>query len=700
MAILRALFAKKTNLRPGERYAIAFQQLGPAFIKLGQVLSTRGDIFGRQFISDLAHLKDKLPAFPRAVAEASVIESLGKPVDAIFSHFGEVIGSASIAQAHEAILLDGRKVAVKILRPGIEQIVTADIAMMTLSARIVAFFFPSARRLEPVAFVATVAQSLLLELDLRLEASACDEIGKIINEEPWMKAPKVVWHQVSRRVLVTEWADGTPLSRPEALTLPGLDHKETADNLIRAFLSQALDHGAFHADLHEGNLFVSAPAQLTAIDFGIIGRLRPKERRYLAEMLWGFLRRDYKRVAEVHFEAGYVPRHHNVDSFAPGPARRRRTGAGPKGDRRLDGPPADAVVRDHRPVRHAPQARAGVAAKDHGQCRRRGPPHLPRTRPVGSRPAGGAGVDFARTVAGGASAATARQADHQAAHRRRRNRHGVSRSAGSRGAQDCCPTRPHVWPDRAGCLGDQPGRAGVDGGALIVASLAGLDVLLLPPVGRPVIRPEQGARRAVPGHDGEDVLAGIVEQGVAVLAADSLGAGRRTVHEGMDGGDVIVIGGRPDLAAVLAELVMGVVVGGIFAVGRPQRPVAITGSGDRAALFRQRQRRVTFGGGQVFGVNIVRCGRHRIGHGIEASSSLSAVATDGDFAAHTGAFSPCAVGALPSPSCNGTARGPASQPASPMSNIPTISRCILVPCPSVTTYGTSAQPEGSSCGFC
>jgi ubiquinone biosynthesis protein len=121
---------------------------------------------------------------------------------------------------------------------------------------------------------------------------------------------------VSRRVIVLEWADGTPLSKPEALALPGLDHKETADNLIRAFLSQALDHGVFHADLHEGNLFVAAPARLIAIDFGIIGRLRPQERRYLAEMLWGFLQRDYKRVAEVHFEAGYVPRTHNVDSFA------------------------------------------------------------------------------------------------------------------------------------------------------------------------------------------------------------------------------------------------------------------------------------------------------------------------------------------------------------------------------------------------
>ena len=315
-AVLRALFARKTRQRPGERYAKAFQQLGPAFIKLGQVLSTRGDIFGEAFIRDLSHLKDHLPPFPKAVAEAQVLASLGHPADEIFAEFGEVIGSASIAQAHRAILRDGRKVAVKILRPGIEDIIAADIAMLTLGAGLTAFFFASARRLEPIAFVATVAQSLTLELDLRLEASACDEIGQIINKEPWMHAPKVVWHQVSRRVIVVEWAEGTPLSRPEALTLPGLDHKELADNLIRAFLSQALDHGVFHADLHEGNLFVSAPAQLIAIDFGIIGRLRPKERRYLAEMLWGFLRRDYKRVAEVHFEAGYVPRSHNVDSFA------------------------------------------------------------------------------------------------------------------------------------------------------------------------------------------------------------------------------------------------------------------------------------------------------------------------------------------------------------------------------------------------
>lgn len=314
--ILRAMFAKKEALRPGQRYAKAFHDLGPAFIKLGQVLSTRGDIFGKQFINDLSHLKDKLPPFSEAVAKATIVESLGKPVNAIFADFGEVLGAASIAQAHRATLLDGRKVAVKILRPHIEEIIAADIDMLLLGASLVHALVPVSRRLEPEAFVETVAQSLRLELDLRLEASACDEIGQIINAEPYMRAPKVVWHQVSRRVIVTEWANGTPLSSPEALHLTGLNHKEVADNLIRAFLSQALDHGVFHADLHEGNLFVQAPAVLTAIDFGIVGRLRPQERRYLAEMLWGFLRRDYKRVAEVHFEAGYVPRTHNVDSFA------------------------------------------------------------------------------------------------------------------------------------------------------------------------------------------------------------------------------------------------------------------------------------------------------------------------------------------------------------------------------------------------
>jgi ubiquinone biosynthesis protein len=319
--ILRFFFAKRnpkgqSHERVGLRYARAFEALGPAFIKLGQVLSTRGDIFGEDFIRDLSHLKDQLPPFEAGLARRLLEEALEQPVEAIFSEFGEVIGAASIAQAHRAVLKDGRKVAVKILRPKIEEIIAADIAMLQLAAQIIHFVSPASRRLEPKAFVDTVAQSLLVELDLRLEASAADELGAIINESPFMSAPKIVWHYVARRVLVIEWAHGMPLSRPEALTQAGLDPKAMADNLIRAFLSQALNHGVFHADLHEGNLFCSAPDKLTAIDFGIIGRLKPKERLYLAEMLWGFLRRNYKRVAEVHFEAGYVPAHHNIDAFA------------------------------------------------------------------------------------------------------------------------------------------------------------------------------------------------------------------------------------------------------------------------------------------------------------------------------------------------------------------------------------------------
>lgn len=315
--VLRLLVSRKgVKDRVGLRYARAFERLGPAFIKLGQVLSTRGDIFGEDFIRDLSHLKDQLPPFGATTARRLIEEALEKPVDDLFSEFGEVIGAASIAQAHRAVLKDGRQVAVKILRPRIEQIIADDTDMMRLAAKLVSVLSPASRRLEPVAFVETVAESLRLELDLRLEASAADELGQIINAEPYMSAPKVVWHYVARRVMVTEWAQGIPLSRPEALTQPGLDAKAMADNLIRAFLSQALNHGMFHADLHEGNLFAQAPAHLTAIDFGIIGRLKPKERLYLAEMLWGFLRRNYKRVAEVHFEAGYVPRHHNVDAFA------------------------------------------------------------------------------------------------------------------------------------------------------------------------------------------------------------------------------------------------------------------------------------------------------------------------------------------------------------------------------------------------
>ncbi|WP_334160644.1 2-polyprenylphenol 6-hydroxylase [Phenylobacterium sp.] len=302
--------------RPGERLARSLERLGPVAIKLGQLLSTRADIFGGQFAEDLSRLKDRLEPFPTSVARAEVEYALGRPVESLFATFGEPVAAASLAQAHEAVLLDGRKVAVKVLRPAIARRVADDAEVLALAARLVDRWVPPARRLEPRGFAATVIRATELELDLRLEAAGADELGEVMAKDGYMRVPTVVWEGVGKRVLTMEWAQGWPLSEAEALTQPNLDRKQLADNLIRAFLAQALDHGVFHADLHEGNLFVAAPAQVTAVDFGIIGRLGAPERRYLAQILWGFLQRDYQQVARVHFDAGYVPSHHSVAAFA------------------------------------------------------------------------------------------------------------------------------------------------------------------------------------------------------------------------------------------------------------------------------------------------------------------------------------------------------------------------------------------------
>lgn len=302
--------------RPGERLARALERLGPVAIKLGQLLSTRADIFGGEFAEDLSRLKDRLDPFPTDTAKAAVEASLGRPLASLYASFGGPVAAASLAQAHEATLLDGRIVAVKVLRPGIERRIAEDSEVLALAARIVERWSVPARRLEPRALAQTVIRATELELDLRLEAAGADQLGEVMARDAYMRAPKVVWEGVGKRVLTLEWAQGRPLSEPAALEQPGLDRKVLADNLTRAFLAQALDHGVFHADLHEGNLFAAPPAQITAVDFGIIGRLGPAERRYLAEILWGFLDRDYERVAQVHFDAGYVPRTHDVALFA------------------------------------------------------------------------------------------------------------------------------------------------------------------------------------------------------------------------------------------------------------------------------------------------------------------------------------------------------------------------------------------------
>ena len=302
--------------RPGERLAGALERLGPAGIKLGQFLSTRADIFGVTFAEDLARLKDRLAPFPQDEARAEVAAALGRPVTDLFAEFDEAVAGASLAQAHRAKLIGGRQVAVKVLRPGIERRVAADTEALRTAARLAEAWVPAARRLAPRAFGETVARALELELDLRFEAAGADELRAVMAHDGYMRAPAVIWEGVARRVLTLEWAPGAPLSDPAALDAPGFDRPALANNLIRAFLAQALDHGVFHADLHEGNLFVQPPARLTAVDFGIVGRLGPGERRYLAEILWGFLRRDYARVSRVHFEAGYVPERHDPAAFA------------------------------------------------------------------------------------------------------------------------------------------------------------------------------------------------------------------------------------------------------------------------------------------------------------------------------------------------------------------------------------------------
>jgi len=303
--------------RPGERVARALQALGPVSIKLGQVLSTRADVFGLEFANDLGHLKDRLPPFPGAIARAEIEATLGVPMDSLFLDFDDTPrGAASLAQAHAAVFKDGRKVAVKVLRPKIEKRVADDIAVMRLGAKIVHAMAPIARRLEPIAFVETVAHSLLLELDMRMEAGAADELGTVMAMDDYMRAPAVVWEGVGRRCLTMEWAAGMKLSDAAASGQAGMDRKNLADNIVRAFLSQALDHGVFHADLHEGNLFVTPPDKLVAVDFGIVGRLSRDERRYLAEILWGFINRDYVQVAKAHFDAGYVPKDQSMELFA------------------------------------------------------------------------------------------------------------------------------------------------------------------------------------------------------------------------------------------------------------------------------------------------------------------------------------------------------------------------------------------------
>jgi ubiquinone biosynthesis protein len=253
--------------------------------------------------------------FPQAEAEAAVTAALGKPVAELFASFGPAVAAASIAQVHKAEA-DGKAVAVKVLRPGIERRFRSDLDTLYFAARNGERHSAQARRLRLVEVVDTLARSMTIEMDLRLEAAAIAEMRDNIDGDPDFRVPAIDWDRTARHVLTLEWIDGTPLSNRAALEARGLDLPALGRALMQAFLRHALRDGFFHADMHPGNLFVDADGRIAAVDFGIMGRLSPKERRFLAEILYGFITRNYYRTAEVHFEAGYVPPHHSVESFA------------------------------------------------------------------------------------------------------------------------------------------------------------------------------------------------------------------------------------------------------------------------------------------------------------------------------------------------------------------------------------------------
>jgi ubiquinone biosynthesis protein len=301
------------------RLAAALTKLGPTYVKLGQFLATRPDVVGMALSRDLESLQDRMAPFPQAEAEAAVAAALGKPLRELFASFGPAVAAASIAQVHRAEVDDprGRRaVAVKVLRPGIERRFKVDLDAFHFAARTAESFSAEARRLRLVDVVDTLARTVAIEMDLRLEAAAIAEMAENTKDDPDFRVPAVDWERTARDVLTLEWIDATPLSDRARLDATGFDLKHLARALMQTFLRHALRDGFFHADMHPGNLFVDDAGHLVAVDFGIMGRLGPNERRFLAEILHGFITRDYRRTAEVHFEAGYVPPRHSVESFA------------------------------------------------------------------------------------------------------------------------------------------------------------------------------------------------------------------------------------------------------------------------------------------------------------------------------------------------------------------------------------------------
>ena len=295
----------------------ALTALGPAYIKFGQVLSTRPDVVGDELAIQLKVLQDRLPPFPVAEARRMIETELEQPVDSLFSEFSEPVAAASIAQVHRARLRDtGEEVAVKVLRPGILKAFRKDIDAFYLAAWLIEVLSPASRRLRPTEVIRHFEGVVLGELDLRLESAAGAEFAANTEKDEGFRVPKPHWFLSSRNVMTVGWAEGIAAGDIAAIKAAGHDTDALGERVLRLFLNHALRDGYFHADMHQGNLKIGVDGEIIAYDFGIMGRLDEYTRRVYAEILFGFIRKDYRRVAEVHFEAGYVPADRDIDEFA------------------------------------------------------------------------------------------------------------------------------------------------------------------------------------------------------------------------------------------------------------------------------------------------------------------------------------------------------------------------------------------------